>query len=122
MEKHHRFSIWYVLIGVWAVLILHNIIFSAFAIKVIPYSQFLELVKDKKVAEVAITSNRIQGRMVEEGDKPGQMFRTVRVDPDISGLLEEHQVTFKGEIESTSFEICSRGLCPLQYLSVSGCL
>jgi len=101
MEKHHKFSIWYVLIGIWAVLILHNIIFSALAIKVIPYSQFLELVKDKKVSEVAITSNRIQGRMVGEDDAPGQMFRTVRVDPDISGLLEEHQVTFKGEIEST---------------------
>jgi len=101
MEKQYRFSIWYVLIGVWVVLILQNIIFSALAIKVIPYSEFLEMVKAKKISEVAITSNRIQGRMVGEDDQPGQLFRTVRVDPDISGLLEEYKVTFKGEIEST---------------------
>ena len=31
----------------------------------------------------------------------GKLFRTVRVDPDISGLLETHGVQFKGEIEST---------------------
>jgi len=113
MEKHHKFSIWYVLIGIWAVLILHNIIFSAIAVKVIPYSQFLELLKDKKVSEVAITSNQIQGRMVGEGGEPGQMFRTVRVDPDISGLLEEYQVTFKGEIESTFFRDLLSWIVPI---------
>lgn len=113
MEKHHRFSIWYMLIGVWVVLILHNIIFSALAIKVIPYSEFLELVKSKKVSEVAITSNRIQGRMVEEGNESGQLFRTVRVDPDISDLLEEHQITFKGEIESTFFRDLLSWIVPI---------
>jgi len=101
------------LIGVWVVLILHNIIFSALAIKVIPYSEFLELVKSKKVSEVAITSNRIQGRMVEEGNKSGQLFRTVRVDPDISDLLEEHQITFKGEIESTFFRDLLSWIVPI---------
>ena len=52
MEKHHKFSIWYVLLGIWAVLLLHNLIFSAFAVRVIPYSKFLDYVKQGKVAEV----------------------------------------------------------------------
>lgn len=104
MEKHHKFSIWYVLLGVWVVLIIHNYLVAVLAVEVIPYSRFLHLVKHGKVAEVAIGTNQIQGRLVggEKGGK-GKLFRTVRVDPEISRLLDEYNVTFKGEVESTFF-------------------
>jgi cell division protease FtsH len=103
MEKHHKFSIWYVLLGVWAVLILHNLLVSTLSVRTIPYSEFLELLKQGKVAEVAITSNQIQGKMKAEGGgmPAGSLFRTVRVDPNLSNILEGYNVTFKGEIEST---------------------
>jgi cell division protease FtsH len=103
MEKHHKFSIWYVLLGVWAVLIIQNYLASAFAIKTVPYSEFLKLLKEGKVAEVAITSNQIQGKLkneVAEKDR-GIRFKTVRVDPDMSSLLEQYNVAFKGQVEST---------------------
>ena len=67
MEKHHKFSIWYVFLGIWAVLILHNLLVSTLSVRTIPYSEFLELLKQGKVSEVAITSNQIQGKM---GAKP----------------------------------------------------
>jgi cell division protease FtsH len=103
MEKHHKFSIWYVLLGIWAVLILHNLLVSTLSVRTIPYSEFLELLKQGKVAEVAITSNQIQGKMKAEGGgmPAGSLFRTVRVDPNLSNILEGYNVTFKGEIEST---------------------
>jgi len=103
MEKHHKFSIWYVLLGIWAVLILHNLLVSTLSVRTIPYSEFLELLKQDKVAEVAITANQIQGKMKTEGGgmAAGSLFRTVRVDPDLSNILEGYSVTFKGEIEST---------------------
>jgi cell division protease FtsH len=105
MEKHHKFSIWYILLGIWGILILHNLIFSAMSTRVIPYSKFLDYVKDGKVAEVAITSNQIQGKLKGETDgmAEGTVFRTVRVDPEISDLLSEQDIVFKGEIESTFF-------------------
>lgn len=95
MEKHHKFSMWYILLGIWALLILHNLIFSAFATRVIPYSKFLDYVKEDKVAEVAITSNQIQGQLKGEADgmPDGTVFRTVRVDPEISELLVRQQVS-----------------------------
>jgi len=103
MEKHHKFSMWYVLLGVWVVLIIQNAIFSAFSIKTISYSDFLKALNENRVTEVAITSNIIQGRMKAAGDssEQGQPFRTIRVDPDLSDLLSGHNVQFKGEIEST---------------------
>ncbi|MEJ2040705.1 MAG: ATP-dependent zinc metalloprotease FtsH, partial [Desulfosarcinaceae bacterium] len=75
--------------------------FSAMAVKTIPYSQFLKLLKEKKITEVAVTANQIQGKMLKEGDKAGELFRTVRVDSNLSKMLEEYHVTFKGEIPST---------------------
>jgi cell division protease FtsH len=105
MEKHHKFSIWYILLGIWGVFIIHNMIFSAMSIKTIPYSEFLKLVKEGKVSEVAITQNQIQGRLLDDGSgsEKGELFRTVRVDSNISQLLEKNNITFKGEIESTFF-------------------
>jgi cell division protease FtsH len=100
MEKRQKFSIWYVLLGVWFVLILQNYITTMFAIKTIPYSEFLKLLKEKKVVEVAISTNQIQGKIKDDAAGKEQMFKTVRVDPDTSKLLEQYEVNFKGEIES----------------------
>ena len=103
MEKRQKFSIWYVLLGVWLVLLLQNYITTMFEIKTIPYSEFLKLLKENKVTEVAISANRIQGKIRDDAAGKEQMFRTVRVDPDTSNLLEQYNVDFKGEIESSFF-------------------
>jgi len=102
MQKHYKFSIWYVLLGIWVVLIVQNYIASMFAAQVIPYSQFLNLLKAGRVTEIAVTANKIQGKMKAEG-APSDLkpFTTIRVDPDLSKMLEQYPVTFKGEIEST---------------------
>ena len=103
MEKHHKFSIWYVLLGIWVVLLIQNGLSSYLAIKTIPYSEFLNLVKEKKVSEVAISANQIQGKMIGDPKDPNktELFKTVRVDPEISQLLEQYNITFKGQMEST---------------------
>ena len=102
MQKQHKFSIWYVLLGIWFVLILQNYMVAAFAIKTIPYSEFLTLLKEGKITQVAISTNQIQGAYVDnQGDAAKEIrFKTVRVDPDTSKLLEQYDVRFKGEVES----------------------
>jgi cell division protease FtsH len=99
MKKHHKFSIWYVLLGVWLVLIIQSYIASVIAIPTIPYSQFLNLLKGGKITEVAVTTDQIQGKMKENGEQ--KQFKTVRVDPELSKMLEQYQVPFKGTVEST---------------------
>jgi cell division protease FtsH len=105
MKKQHRFSIWYVLLGVWLVLLLHNMIASALMVQTIPYSEFIQHVKDGRVTEITISENVIQGRLTsaENGSQAGDMFRTVRVDPDISQLLDENNVKYSGRIETNFF-------------------
>ncbi len=103
MEKHQKFSMWYVLLGIWGVLLIQNALFSVLSVKTIPYSEFLKALDEGRVSEVAVSANIIQGRMrdARAGIGPGELFRTVRVDPDIAQLLSGREVVFKGEIEST---------------------
>ncbi|HYA13439.1 MAG TPA: ATP-dependent metallopeptidase FtsH/Yme1/Tma family protein, partial [Syntrophales bacterium] len=103
MEKKHKFSVWYVLIGIWVVLLIQSYISSMFAVQTIPYSQFLNLLKAGKIVEVAITANQIQGKMKVEGGAPDETktFKTIRVDPELSTILDQYKVIFKGEIEPT---------------------
>jgi cell division protease FtsH len=101
MEKKYKFSIWYILLGVWVVLIFQSYIAAMLAYPVIPYSQFLSMLKQGKITEVAITANQIQGMMKTDATGEIKGFRTVRVDPELSALLDQYKITFKGEIEST---------------------
>ena len=102
MKKHYKFSIWYFIVGIWLVLIMQNYLASSFAVKTIAYSEFLDYLKQDKVAEVAITANAIQGRLKPESEgAPEVYFKTVKVEPEISKLLSEHRVKYSGTIEST---------------------
>jgi cell division protease FtsH len=100
VEKQHKFSVFYILIGVWVVLIVQSYIASMYAAKTIPYSQFMTLLKTGKVTEIAVSLDKIQGKMKGTDGKDVD-FKTVRVDPELSKTLEQYNVTFKGEIEST---------------------
>jgi len=100
MKRHHTFSLWYILLGIWAVFIVQNYLHQMFAIETIPYSRFLTLLKSGQVVEMAIKENTIQGVMKRD-DGSSHSFKTVRVDPELSEMLEQYPVEFKGEIEST---------------------
>jgi len=71
MKKEQKFSMLYILLALWAVLLIQNYLTTALSSQVIPYSQFLTLLKEGKVSEVAITANRIEGQMKVEGKPEG---------------------------------------------------
>ena len=102
MKKHYKFSIWYFIIGIWIVLLMQNYLASSFSVKTIPYSEFVTYLEQGKVAEVAISANQIQGRLNPETEGAlEQYFKTIRVDPDTSKLLDKYHVQYSGTIEST---------------------
>jgi cell division protease FtsH len=102
MEKQHKFSIWYVVIAIWIVLILQHSIAETFRVQQISYSEFLKALQDGRVTEVAVAQDRIQGKIQaeEEGQIVEKTFSTIRVEPDLSQILEKYNVAFKGVAES----------------------
>ncbi|NGZ07995.1 MAG: ATP-dependent metallopeptidase FtsH/Yme1/Tma family protein [Nitrospira sp. LK70] len=103
MNKKVSFSIWYILLAIMAVVIVHDFIHALNKIEELPYSEFKRLVDAGKVAEVSVTSQVLTGKLKPEGEsKEQQAFATVRVeDPDLVRELNRHGVTFTGVIEST---------------------
>jgi cell division protease FtsH len=103
MNKKLSFSIWYVLLAVMAVIVVHDFIVALNKIEELPYSQFKSMVASGQVAEVSVGSQRLTGKLKIEGDsKTEKLFTTVRVeDPDLVRELNEHNVVFAGVIEST---------------------
>jgi cell division protease FtsH len=93
----------FVVIGIiWLFLLLFNSLSSNGMVKSIPYSEFLRLADEGKVSEVAITDNVIEGTMYTDNSASGQgeKFQTVRVDSDISDILDRNNVAYTGKIES----------------------
>ncbi|HNY65276.1 MAG TPA: ATP-dependent zinc metalloprotease FtsH [Deltaproteobacteria bacterium] len=112
LERRYKFSLWYILIGIWIVLIAQSYISSMFAVETIPYSSFLNLVKTDKVREISISQNEVHGMLLNRDGREVR-FKTVRVDPEISALLENHRVTFKGEDGSSSVQQVVSWVIPL---------
>ncbi len=111
MEKHHKFSIWYVLLGIWFVLILNNIIYRSIGPTNIPYSEFLTKLREDKIKEIAVGEKVITGIMIHQGREIP--FRTVRVEPELAKELAGHKVIFRGEVESTFFRNLISWMIPI---------
>ncbi|MYL83297.1 ATP-dependent zinc metalloprotease FtsH [Desulfovibrio aerotolerans] len=121
MEKHQRFSLWYVLIAIWGVLLLNNLIVSNYGPKNLAYSEFLTRLRAGDITEVSVTGDVITGLMKStEGDAPATKpsipgfskdkpeeaeptlpFTTRRVDPNLSDELTKYNVIFKAQPQST---------------------
>jgi cell division protease FtsH len=100
MQTTPRFHAFYVMIAVLGVFLLHDLWVAATAVKTVPYSEFLQLVRDDKVTDVVITTNEIRGTLKEPASARQRYFRTTRVDGDLARELAEHEVTFSGRVES----------------------
>ncbi|MBL8039694.1 ATP-dependent zinc metalloprotease FtsH [Nitrospira sp. CMX1] len=103
MNNKVSFSIWYVLLAMMAVVLVHDLIHALNKVEELPYSEFKKLVTDGKIAEVSVASHVLTGKLKPEGEsKEQKSFATVRVeDPDLVRELNQHGVTFTGVIEST---------------------
>ncbi|MBA5868263.1 MAG: ATP-dependent zinc metalloprotease FtsH [Nitrospira sp. CR1.3] len=103
MNKKISFSIWYVFLAIWAVILVHDFIHALQKIEELPYSEFKNLVAAEKVAEVSVSTQTLTGKLKPENEsKEQKLFSTIRVeDPDLVRTLHEHGVKFTGVIEST---------------------
>ena len=103
MNKKVSFSIWYVFLAIWAVILVHDFISALQKIEELPYSEFRQLVAADKVAEVAVGSHTLTGKLKPEDDaKEPKLFSTIRVeDQDLVRELNQHKVKFVGVIETT---------------------
>jgi cell division protease FtsH len=101
MDKKAQINFWYVIVAVLGILLAQSLYVQSTKITPIPYSQFQTLLDQGKVAEIAITQYHIRGTLREAEPNGLKYFVTTRVDSDLAGRLDKHNVVYTGVIEST---------------------
>ena len=107
--KQRQFSIWYMFIALWVLILIQTFLPSLFNPTEIPYSEFKSSVEANKVTEVTVSPQVIHGKMKED-----KVFHTIRIeDPDLLRSLAQHQVKVTGMIESTLFRDLLSWILPI---------
>ncbi len=100
--KQRQFSVWYIFLALWALLLFQLFVTPIFNPIEMPYSEFKAAVRGGEVESVSLSSTAIHGQLkAKEGEEP-KRFDTVRVeDPDLIRELEKHGVQVTGVVENT---------------------
>jgi cell division protease FtsH len=100
MPKKTRFQLGYILLAVLVAMLIQNHWFQAAQIRNIPYSEYMELVRTNKVAEVTVTPTHIRGKLKDADDKEPLQFVTTRIDPELAQDFEGTDTKVYGLFES----------------------
>lgn len=100
MNRETRIPLWYLLFPLLALVVGLSLVMFEKPGEQIPYSEFKRLVAAGKVEDLTISSQTIQGRIVDPAE--GKFFYTIRVeDPGLVKELEEKGIGFVGTMETS---------------------
>ncbi|WP_305988049.1 ATP-dependent zinc metalloprotease FtsH [Roseibium sp. MMSF_3544] len=101
MDKKHQINLWYAFAAMMLVLLFQSWWTTYKTVEPIPYSQFEQYLKDKKIEEISIKENTIEGKFKEPLKDGKQYFVTTRVDIPLAEELTKYDVKFTGVVQST---------------------
>ncbi|CTQ78183.1 ATP-dependent zinc metalloprotease FtsH 4 [Roseibium album] len=101
MDKKHQINLWYAFIAMMLVLMFQSWWTTYKTVEAIPYSQFEQYLKAKKIEEISIKENTIEGKFKEPLKDGKQYFVTTRVDIPLAEELTKYDVKFTGIVQST---------------------
>jgi len=96
MERKTHFNFWYIVLAVLAVLFLQQLWGQSQQVETVPYSEFQALLRDGKVAEIAVAESYVRATLREPMPDGRTQIYTVRVDPNLAEDLGKYGVTYTG--------------------------
>jgi len=100
MNKQTQFNLAYLIFAVFALLLVQQWWQQAQTVEVVPFSEFEQLLKEGKIAEVLVSERHITGRLKNpEGRKTVAIAN--RVEPDLAEWLSKYGVPYTRVVEST---------------------
>jgi cell division protease FtsH len=112
MQKQTQFNLWYAIAAILAVLWLQGLWVQYRTVEPISYSEFQDLLKEGKIAEVNILPDYVEGSFKEPQAKGRTKFVAVRVEPDLARDLEQYDVKFSGVLRSNFVETILSWIVP----------
>jgi cell division protease FtsH len=99
--KQTQFTVWYMIVAIMLVLWLNQTLQQYRQVEPLAYSEFITLLKEGKVKEIAVLDNHIQGELLSPLPDGRSKFITTRVEVDLAKDLAQYNVKFTGVIQST---------------------
>lgn len=99
--KPWRFDVGYILFALLGVLILHQLWTIHQQTEVVPYSEFANLLREDKIAEVEVGDQLVRAKLKEPLPDGRKQLLAVRVDPNIAQELEAAKAKYSGIVENT---------------------
>ena len=98
MNRQWPFTFWYMVVAMALVIALQDYLGARAAVETIPYSQFEKALAAGDIAEVSVSETAIEGAYRTPGaDGKPRRFKTVRVPTDLSRMLADSKVVYRGE-------------------------
>jgi len=106
-EPRHQITIGFILIAGMLMLIFQALASSFVATEEIPYSQFLQLLHDDKIADLTASDTKIHGNLKDALPDGRKQFITTRVDSALAHELEGKGIKYSGEVPGYLSQILS---------------
>ena len=94
MPPRSRFHVRYWIIAIVALLLLQLFLSASRQIRVVPYSEFRQLLEQKQISEVAVSPKVLEGRLTQPKDGEPARVSTLRVDADAAQWLDKADVRY----------------------------
>lgn len=101
MDKGTQWNIWYVVLAILGVLVLHSYVQQWQQVEPLPYSEFLHELEKRNVKELSVYADHIEGTLNQALADGRTRFSTTRVELDLARDLSEYGVRFTGMVQST---------------------
>ena len=101
MQKKWHFDISYLLFAMIGILLFQQVWIASQQIEIVPYSQFLDLLRQGKIAEVELSDTSIRAKLKEPLPNGHSALYSVRVEPEIARELAAANVKFTGTVPNT---------------------
>jgi cell division protease FtsH len=101
MEKNTQWNIWFIILAILGVLVMHNYVMQWQQVEPMPYSDFLAELKNNNVKEISVYADHIEGSLIQPLADGRARFATTRVELELARDLAQYGVRFTGVIQST---------------------
>lgn len=101
MQRSTQWNLWYVILAVMGVLVLHSYVQQWQQVEPLSYSDFMQELEKRNVKEISIYANHLEGVLHQPLPDGRSRFSTTRVELDLAHDLAPYGVHFTGVIQST---------------------
>ena len=101
MEKSTQWNLWYIVLAIVGVLILHSYVQQWQQVELLPYSEFQLELEKHNIKEISVYADHLEGTLNQPLPDGRSRFATTRVELDLARDLAQYGVRFTGVIQST---------------------